>query len=125
MRLIAVGAASLLLSLGAAQAQYYGNNSANPYAPRGYQPPPPGGFANPYGNSSNSPGMYDRNGGYAGNLNGNRYDPDSVANPYGRYGSPYSPDSTSNPYGRYGSPYSPDSVTNPYGQGLGVYGPNR
>ncbi len=49
-----------------------------------------------------------------GNLNLNPYDPDSVSNPYGRYGSPYSPDSIHNPYGVYGSPYSPYSVRNPY-----------
>lgn len=50
---------------------------------------------------------------YLGNLNDNRYDPDSVANPYGRYGSRYSPDSINNPYGQYGSRYSPDSARNP------------
>jgi hypothetical protein len=49
-----------------------------------------------------------------GNLNSNPYDPDSVANPYGQYGSPYSPNSVNNPYGVYGSPYSPYSATNPY-----------
>lgn len=54
---------------------------------------------------------------YLGNLNSNRYDPNSVANPYGRYGSPYSPDSINNPYGQYGSPYSPNSVNNPYTSG--------
>jgi hypothetical protein len=51
---------------------------------------------------------------YLGNLSSNRYDPDSVSNPYGRYGSRYSPDSINNPYGQYGSPYSPNSVNNPY-----------
>jgi hypothetical protein len=54
---------------------------------------------------------------YLGNLNANSYDPNSVSNPYGRYGSPYSPDSINNPYGQYGSPYSPNSVTNPYATG--------
>jgi hypothetical protein len=49
-----------------------------------------------------------------GSLNSNQYDPNSVANPYGRYGSQYSPDSVNNPYGQYGSPYSPYSATNPY-----------
>jgi hypothetical protein len=51
---------------------------------------------------------------FLGNLSANPYDPNSVANPYGQYGSPYSPDSINNPYGQYGSPYSPDSVNNPF-----------
>lgn len=51
---------------------------------------------------------------YLGNLNANRYDPNSVSNPYGQYGSRYSPDSINNPYGQYGSRYSPKSATNPY-----------
>jgi len=54
---------------------------------------------------------------YIGNLNSNPYDPNSVANPYGRYGSKYSPDSINNPYGQYGSPYSPKSANNPYATG--------
>jgi len=54
------------------------------------------------------------NGRYLGNVNSNPYDPNSISNPYGRYGSPYSPDSINNPYGQYGSPYSPNSVNNPY-----------
>lgn len=64
---------------------------------------------------ADSPSIYDpQTGKYLGNLNSNRYDPNSVSNPYGRYGSPYSPDSINNPYGQYGSPYSPDSARNPY-----------
>lgn len=62
-----------------------------------------------------SPGIYSRQGKFLGNLNNNQYDPNSVANPYGQYGSKYSSDSVNNPYGRYGSPYSNDSVNNPYG----------
>ncbi len=54
---------------------------------------------------------------YLGNLNNNSYDPNSVSNPYGQYGSPYSPNSINNPYGKYGSPYSPDSANNPYSTG--------
>lgn len=50
---------------------------------------------------------------FLGNLNNNRYDPDSTSNPYGRYGSQYSPDSINNEYGRYGSEYSQDSANNP------------
>lgn len=55
-----------------------------------------------------------QSGTYLGNLNSNRYDPNSVANPYGQYGSPYSSNSINNPYGQYGSPYSPNSARNPY-----------
>jgi hypothetical protein len=54
---------------------------------------------------------------YLGRWNGNRFDPDSVANPFGRYGSRFSPDSVQNPYGRWGSRFSPDGVRNPYGTG--------
>jgi hypothetical protein len=73
--------------------------------------------------AQNSPALYDREGKYLGNLNANRYDPNSVSNPYGRYGSPYSADSINNPHGRYGSPYSSESVNNPYGQGLNICAP--
>lgn len=51
---------------------------------------------------------------FLGNLNNNQYDPNSVSNPYGRYGSQYSPDSINNPYGQYGSQYSNKSPNNPY-----------
>jgi len=51
---------------------------------------------------------------YLGELNANRYAPDSTGNPYGQYGSPYSSTSINNPYGQYGSPYSSTSVNNPY-----------
>lgn len=69
-----------------------------------------------------SPGIYSRQGKYLGNLNNNQYDPNSIANPYGKYGNPYNSDSINNPYGKYGSPYSPDSVNNPYGQGVIIRG---
>ena len=55
-----------------------------------------------------------KKGKYLGTLSNNQYDPESVRNPYGRYGSKYSPDSINNPYGKYGSKYSPDSPNNPY-----------
>jgi hypothetical protein len=61
-------------------------------------------YGNPYGNDSNSVRLYSSGGKYLGNLNDNRYDSNSVSNPYGRYGSQYSSDSINNPYG-YGSPY--------------------
>jgi hypothetical protein len=60
---------------------------------------------------------------YLGNLSANPYDPNSVSNPYGRYGSSYSADSINNPYGQYGSRYSNDSANNPYATNApGIYG---
>lgn len=64
--------------------------------------------------NADSPYLVSEDGKYLGTLNSNRYDPDSVPNPYGRYGSQYSPDSINNPYGRYGSRYSSESPNNPY-----------
>lgn len=64
--------------------------------------------------TTGSPQIYAPDGQYLGNLNSNRYDPNSVSNPYGQYGSRYSPNSINNPYSQYGSPYSPNSVRNPY-----------
>jgi hypothetical protein len=57
------------------------------------------------------------NGKFLGNLNNNPYDINSVANPYGRYGSRYSADSINNPYGIYGNPNSIKSPHNPYATG--------
>lgn len=37
--------------------------------------------------ATGGPKLYDSEGNFRGNLNGNKYDPDSVSNPYGRYGS--------------------------------------
>ncbi len=51
---------------------------------------------------------------YLGTLSADQYDPDSVSNPHGRYGSEYSSDSINNPYGQYGSQHSNDSANNPY-----------
>jgi hypothetical protein len=64
-----------------------------------------------------SPIIVAPDGTYLGNLNSNQYDPNSVSNPYGQYGSRYSPNSINNPYGQYGSPYSPNSARNPYAVG--------
>lgn len=66
------------------------------------------------------PSIYAQDGTYLGSLNSDEYDPNSVSNPYGRYGDEYSPDSINNPYGKYGDPYSPDSVTNPYAFSSGL-----
>ena len=64
--------------------------------------------------TSSPPSLRGADGTYLGVLSNNQYDPNSVSNPYGKYGSPYSPSSVNNPYGKYGSPYSPYSTTNPY-----------
>lgn len=64
-----------------------------------------------------SPQIYAPDGTYLGNLNNNPYDPNSVSNPYGQYGSPYGTYSIHNPYGLYGSPYSTESPNNPYSTG--------
>lgn len=61
-----------------------------------------------------APKIYGTNGQYLGRLSTNQYDPQSVSNPYGQYGSQYSPTSINNPYSTYGSRYSNDSVNNPY-----------
>jgi hypothetical protein len=45
---------------------------------------------------------------------GSGFDPHSLKNRYGRYGSRYSQDSIHYPYGRYGSRYRPLAPTNPY-----------
>jgi hypothetical protein len=103
-------------------AQYLGNYTANPMMPPA-PPQPSGTFTNQFGNSSNSPQLFDSQGGYHGNLNSNQFDPNSVANPFGRYGSRFSPDSINNPFGA-GSRFSQDSPNNPFGQGMRVYGPN-
>jgi hypothetical protein len=123
MRVIALAAVVLPLMALSAEAQYMGNYTANPYLPPAL-PQPPGTFSDPYGNSSNSPQLFDSQGRYHGNLNANPYDPNSVSNPYGRYGSQFSPDSINNPYGA-GSQYRQDSPNNPFGTGMRIYRPNR
>ncbi len=68
--------------------------------------------------SADSPYLVDQQTGkYLGNLNSNQFDPNSVSNPYGQFGSKYSPDSINNNLGTYGSPYSNSSVNNPYATG--------
>ncbi len=124
MKFAVICATALLAFAVPANAQYYGNYSANRAMPPA-MPQPPGTFNNRFGTDSNSPQLFDSQGGYHGNVNSNPYDPNSISNPYGRYGSQYSPDSVNNPYGQFGSRYAPQSPNNPYGTGLGVYGPNR
>jgi len=67
-----------------------------------------------------TPARVPSSGKYIGNLNSNKYDPNSVSNPYGQYGSKYSPDSINNPYGA-GNPYDSNSPRSPSGQGLQMY----
>lgn len=90
---------------------YAANGVNNPYSPNGSQYSPQGA-RNQY--TSGGPKLYGNDGQALGTLNANRYDPNSVSNPYGQYGSRYSPTSVNNPYGKYGSPYSRQSANNPY-----------
>jgi hypothetical protein len=90
---------------------YKADGLMNPHSPYG-SPYNNKSWANPH--ATDAPRLYDSQGKYLGRLSTNPYDPDSVSNPYGRYGSPYSPDSIRNPYSPYGSPYSNKSWTNPY-----------
>ena len=104
--------------------QYLGQLSRNPHAPNATS----GVGANNYSvkqsmnnrYSSGGPKLYDNSGNFRGNLNGNKYDSNSVSNPYGRYGSEYSSESINNPYGA-GSEYRSDSPNNKYGTGLSIY----
>lgn len=57
----------------------------------------------------NGPAIYAPDGTYLGRLNNNQFDPDSVSNQFGRYGSQFSPYSINNQMGRYGSMFSSQS----------------
>lgn len=50
--------------------------------------------------------LYSSDGTYLGNVNSNKYDVNSISNPYGQYGNKYSSKSINNPYSEYGNPYS-------------------
>jgi hypothetical protein len=63
---------------------------------------------------ADAPKIYSQDGKYLGNLSANQFDPDSVNNEFGRYGSEFSPDSINNEFGRYGSEFSNESARNPY-----------
>lgn len=89
----------------------YSNSIRNPYGRYGSRFSP-NGVTNPY--AIETPRIYAQDGTYLGKLSANRYDPDSVSNPFGRFGSPFSPDSMNNPFGRFGSEFSPYSPFNPY-----------
>lgn len=102
-------------------------STANPYGPYGSPlsaksiNSPFGRYGSPYSSqgvrnpfTTGGPKIVSPDGKYLGRLNSNRFDPESVANPFGRYGSRFSPDSINNPFGRYGSPFSPTSPNNPF-----------
>lgn len=117
---VSLAVLTMALTTSVSAQTYLGNLTANPYLPKAPSQPA-NTFNNPYGGSHDSPKLYDSQGNFRGNLNSNKYDPDSVANPYGRYGSRYSNDSINNPYGA-GSRYNQDSPNNPYGNGLTIIG---
>jgi hypothetical protein len=64
------------------------------------------------------PQIYSPDGTYLGDLSSNRFDPNSVSNPFGVHGSPYG-NTIKNPYSPYGSRLSPLSPNNPYAVGSG------
>ena len=61
----------------------------------------PGSYTRSGERYANPPRLYS-GGRYLGEFSANRYNPDSISNKYGRYGSMYSPDSVNNAYGPYG-----------------------
>lgn len=63
---------------------------------------------------NNKAAIIAQDGQYLGTISDNRFSDDSIANPYGQYGSRYSPLSIFNPYGQYGSEFSPLSPWNSY-----------
>lgn len=87
----------------------------SPYSPKSINNPYAAkGNTGAYGTSGTSPYLVSSDGKFLGNVNSNKYDPNSISNPYGRYGSKFSPDSVNNPYGTYGSKFSDQSPNNPY-----------
>ena len=123
-RIAAVVFLTCVASLPSYAGDYLGQLSINPYAPDSTSSPGRQNFqikqsmSNEY--SSGGPKLYDSDHNFKGNLNGNRYDSDSISNPYGRYGSRYSSESINNPYGA-GSRYRSDSPNNPHGTGLSIF----
>lgn len=70
-----------------------------------------------YFNGNNSGELVSATGKQLGKLNGNKYDPESTSNPYGRHGSQYSAESINNPYSEHGSKYSANGIRNTYTTG--------
>ncbi len=118
---------TIAISTPAYAARYLGRYSSNRYDPNSTGNPY-GQYGSPYSSTSinnpysqygspyttNAPRLYSSNGQYLGKVSSNQYDPNSISNPYGRYGSQYSPQSVNNPYGQYGSRYSSQGANNPY-----------
>ena len=71
--LITLAVMAITLVTNATAQTYLGNLSANPYLPKA-PPQPANTFNNPYGNSSNSPQLFNSQGEFRGNLNANPYD---------------------------------------------------
>lgn len=59
--------------------------------------------------AQSGPKLYAPDGTYLGRVNNNRFDPESINNPYGKYGSRLSHKSINNPLGTYGSRLSHQS----------------
>lgn len=113
---------------------YLGRLSVNEYDPDSISNSF-GTYGNPYGNTiTNCYGIYGSNyslsswsntsaldppriyaddGTYLGKLSLNSYDPDSISNPFGRFGSRYG-NNLMNPFSSYGSRFSTQSWRNPY-----------
>lgn len=51
---------------------------------------------------------------FLGNVNRNRFDPDSLVNPYGTYGNRFATESIFNKFSQYGSPYGTESPYNKF-----------
>lgn len=83
------------------------------YTPKAYVYPPPSGSVAVPSIRFDTLRTDNTSTQYLGKLSTNRYDSESISNPYGRYGSPYG-QTVTNPYSIYGSPYSSKSVSNPY-----------
>jgi hypothetical protein len=75
------------------------------------QPAPPSGIASGCSAILNTQ-IFANDGTYLGKISDNPYLSDSIANPYGQYGSPYSSTSIYNTVGRYGSSVSSTSAFN-------------
>ena len=67
-----------------------------------------------------SPVLVAPNGQFLGNVNSNRYDYNSIANPSGPYGSPLNPTSIYSPVSPYGNPYSPSYIGNSFAHPNGL-----
>ncbi len=84
----------------------------NPYSQYGSQYSDKS-WTNPY--AIYAPELFDQDGNNRGWLSTNRYDPDSLSDPFRRYENPFG--RYKNLFGRYGNSYSPDSLNYTYGAG--------